>query len=76
MEQAQLEQAPMQVQQDEEDNVPIVVDRSKLTPNMRHYLQMSKLHSKNEYAKGIDYEIQYILILVNNNDNYYQLNHK
>ena len=24
----------------------------KLTSDMRHYLQMSKLHSQNEYAKG------------------------
>ena len=46
------EEEVQQQMEGDEESVPVMVDRSKLTPNMRHYLQMSKLHSKNEYAKG------------------------
>ena len=49
-EEQQQMQEPME--SDEEASVPVVIDRSKLTPNMRHYLAMSKLHSQNEYSKG------------------------
>lgn len=50
---ADEEQQQMQEPMEDEDvAVPVVIDRSKLTPNMRHYLAMSKLHSQNEYAKG------------------------
>ena len=31
------------------DSVPILVDRSKMTPQMRHYLTMSKMQSENAY---------------------------
>ena len=33
----------------EETVAPVVIDRTKLTPTMRHYLQMSKIHSQNDY---------------------------
>ena len=46
------EEEVQQQMEGDEESVPVMVDRSKLTPNMRHYLQMSKLHSQNEYAKG------------------------
>ena len=46
------EEEVQQQTEGDEESVPVMVDRSKLTPNMRHYLQMSKLHSQNEYAKG------------------------
>ena len=51
---ADEEQQQMQEPMEDEDvAVPVVIDRSKLTPNMRHYLAMSKLHSQNEYSKGL-----------------------
>ena len=46
------EEEVQQQMEGDEESIPVMVDRSKLTPNMRHYLQMSKLHSQNEYAKG------------------------
>ena len=39
------------------DSVPILVDRAKMTPQMRHYLTMSKMQSENAYKgsfKSID----------------------
>jgi len=41
----------------EEESVPVVIDRTKLTPTMRHYLSMSKMHSQNAY-KAQDAAIQ------------------
>merc|ERR1711935_917109 len=49
----------------DEESVPVVIDRSKLTPNMRHYLAMSKLHSKdmqqekNEFTKTFCDQAEY-----------------
>ena len=41
----------------EDDVAPVVIDRTKLTPTMRHYLQMSKMHSDNDY-KSKDAKVQ------------------
>ena len=62
-EEQQQMQEPME---GDEEAVPVVIDRSKLTPNMRHYLAMSKLHSQNEYSKGsvlIKLNFQFLLEL-------------
>jgi hypothetical protein len=42
----------MQQEQEEEEMAAVVIDRAQLTPSMRHYLQMSKLHSQNAYTAG------------------------
>ncbi|CBY23888.1 unnamed protein product [Oikopleura dioica] len=48
------EQQEMQEQvqmEDQGDSVPILVDRTKMTPQMRHYLTMSKMQSENAYKE-------------------------
>ena len=45
------------VEGEDESVAPVVIDRSKLTPTMRHYLSMSKMHSQNAY-KAQDAAIQ------------------